>query len=84
MSYDISIVFTLLSVVVCIESIMFHLPPGVKKCFKEEIHKNVFLSGEYELSDAPGHSTLLIVSNILFTLYIYINILYVFCILYTI
>lgn len=33
---------------------MFHLSPNQKKCLKEEIHKDVLVTGEYELSDAPG------------------------------
>lgn len=27
-----------------------------KKCLKEEIHKNVVLTGEYEFTEAAGHT----------------------------
>lgn len=37
-----------------VEGIMFHLQPNTQKCFKEEIHKNVLVSGEYEVQEAPG------------------------------
>ena len=36
---------------------MFYLPTNIKKCLKEEIHKNVLVKGEYELSEIPGHTT---------------------------
>ena len=61
MSFDISILTLLLSLLLCVESVMFNLPPGLKKCFKEEIHKDVFLSGEYDISEAPEQKTLLMV-----------------------
>lgn len=40
-----------------IHGLMFHLAPNQKKCLKEEIHKDVLVTGEYHLSDAPGHKT---------------------------
>lgn len=36
------------------ECIMFHLQPNTQKCLREEIHKNVLVSGEYEVQEAPG------------------------------
>lgn len=42
---------------------MFHLAPNGKKCLKEEIHKDVLVTGEYTMSDAPGHKTSLIVTD---------------------
>lgn len=35
----------------------FHIRPNSKKCLKEEIHKDVPVTGEYELSEAPGQKT---------------------------
>jgi hypothetical protein len=35
-------------------SLRFFLSPNVKKCLKEEIHKNVVVTGEYEFGDTPG------------------------------
>jgi len=43
--------------VVGIESLMFNLAPNHKKCLKEEIHKDVLVTGEYSLSDSPGQKT---------------------------
>ena len=33
----------------------FHLSPGSKKCIKEEIHKDVVVTGEYECKESPNH-----------------------------
>ncbi|KAF4521823.1 hypothetical protein B566_EDAN012480 [Ephemera danica] len=38
----------------CVNGIMFHLQPNTQKCLKEELQVNVFMSGEYEVSEAPG------------------------------
>jgi len=43
--------------------LMFHLSPDKKKCLKEEIHKDVLVTGEYNLSDAPGQKTNLQVTD---------------------
>ncbi len=37
-----------------IDALMFHLPPNGKKCLKEEIHKDKLVTGDFELSEAPG------------------------------
>ena len=46
------------------EALRLHLPPTHKKCLKEEIHKDVLVTGEYELSEAPGQKTVLLVSKL--------------------
>jgi hypothetical protein len=46
-----------------IESIMFHLPANAKKCLKEEIHKDILVKGEYELTNVAGQSTKLEVTD---------------------
>ena len=33
----------------------FHLSPGQKKCIKEEIHKDVVVTGEFEAKESPNH-----------------------------
>eukprot|EP00061_Rhincodon_typus_P011056 g35799.t1 len=38
-------------------SISFHLPANSRKCLREEIHKDVLVTGEYELSEQPGGRT---------------------------
>ncbi|EFN87425.1 transmembrane emp24 domain-containing protein bai isoform X2 [Harpegnathos saltator] len=37
--------------------IMFYLEPNSHKCLKEEVHANVLLTGEYEVSEALGQKT---------------------------
>lgn len=54
--------FYIFCLVLCIcltdvDSLMFHLSPNRKRCLKEEIHKDVLVTGEFELSDAPGQRT---------------------------
>ena len=46
----------LCSVTIHVEALMFHLTPNQRKCLKEEIHKDVLVTGEYMLSDAPGQT----------------------------
>lgn len=46
----------------------FHLPPLSRKCLKEELHRDVMVTGEYEVSEAaaPGIRTNLKVGSIPF------------------
>lgn len=46
-----------------IDGLRFHLPPNQKKCLKEEIHKDVLVTGEYELTEAPGQTAVLKVTD---------------------
>lgn len=39
------------------ESLMFYLPANNRKCLKEEIHKNILVKGDYELTEIVGHHT---------------------------
>lgn len=57
---DFSIV--LLSYLALISALSFTLPPGQEKCLREEVHKDVLVTGEYRLSDAPNQKTHLTVS----------------------
>lgn len=43
-------------------SLRFHLQPNTKRCLKEEMRKDVLVTGEYSLSDSPGVRTDLLVS----------------------
>ena len=36
------------------DGLMFHLEPNNRKCLKEEIHKGVLVTGEYDISSQPG------------------------------
>ena len=40
-----------------IQSLMFYLPSSAKKCLKEEIHKDILVKGDYELTEILGHHT---------------------------
>jgi hypothetical protein len=40
-----------------IQSLMFYLPSNSKKCLKEEIHKDILVKGDYELTEILGHHT---------------------------
>lgn len=37
-----------------VDGLMFQIGQNQKKCLKEEIHKDVLVTGEYEISDAAG------------------------------
>lgn len=39
--------------------LQFHLPPHSRKCLHEELHRDVMVTGEYEVSEAaaPGIKT---------------------------
>jgi len=43
-----------LSILLGVDGIMFHLHPNMQKCLKEELQVDVFMSGEYDVTDAPG------------------------------
>jgi len=37
-------------------SLMFKLQPNTQKCLREEIHKDVLVSGDFEITDSPGQT----------------------------
>lgn len=45
-----------------VNSLMFHLQPSGQKCLREEIHKDVLVSGDYEITEVPGQTVDLAVS----------------------
>ena len=45
------------------QAIMFYLEPNNHKCLKEEVHANVLVTGEYEVSEALGQKTDYVVSR---------------------
>ncbi|XGW05246.1 hypothetical protein V3C99_015991 [Haemonchus contortus] len=47
---------TLLALVTIACGIRFHVPANNKKCMKEEIHKNIVVTGEYEFSEGIGYT----------------------------
>jgi p24 family protein delta-1 len=46
------------------EALRFYVSTNEKRCLKEEIHKNVVMTGDYEISDSVGHTMTVIVSFI--------------------
>jgi len=44
----------LLNYLVAVNCIMWKLEPNTHKCLKEELHQNVPVTGEFEVSEAPG------------------------------
>ena len=44
-------------------AISFRLEPEIRKCVKEEVHKDVLVVGEYRLSDNAGQRTDLVVRS---------------------
>jgi len=53
----------LISSLSTISSISFTLTSQAKKCLREEVHKNVLVTGEYKLSEAPIKTHLTVVDT---------------------
>ncbi|XP_024881429.1 transmembrane emp24 domain-containing protein bai isoform X1 [Temnothorax curvispinosus] len=49
--------FLAILLVAQVRGIMFYLEPNSHKCLKEEVHANVLVTGEYEVSEAMGQKT---------------------------
>lgn len=45
------------------QSIRFKLAPDTRKCIKDEVHKDVLVLGQYDLSEAPMQKTDILVSD---------------------
>uniref|UniRef100_A0A671S2Q6 Transmembrane protein Tmp21-like n=1 Tax=Sinocyclocheilus anshuiensis TaxID=1608454 RepID=A0A671S2Q6_9TELE len=52
-----SLSLSLLFVVQSVVSISFYLPVRSRKCLREEIHKDVLVTGEYEIIEQPNTKT---------------------------
>lgn len=56
-----SLIFPLLAYLcltfTAVQSISFHVFPDIKKCLREEVHKDVLVVGEYELTAVSGQVT---------------------------
>jgi len=44
-------------------ALMFHLEPNSRKCLKEEIHKDMLVTGEYDASEVPGQEVDMMVTD---------------------
>ena len=51
------------SLLVSVRAITFKVFPDVRKCLREEVHKDVLVVGDYQLSDTPGLRTDITVSR---------------------
>ena len=40
-----------------VQGLMFELNPNGRKCLREEVQKDVLVTGEYEMSEVPGQRT---------------------------
>lgn len=60
------VLIALFCATVKVDCIMWNLEPNTQKCLKEELQKNVLVTGEFDVSEAPGQKVDYIVrSNIL-------------------
>lgn len=48
------VVLAVICTVLKVDCIMWNLEPNTRKCLKEELQKNVLITGEFEVSEAPG------------------------------
>jgi hypothetical protein len=48
---------------VSVDSLMFNLEPNTRKCLKEEIHKGVLVTGEYDVNEVPGQQVDMMVTD---------------------
>merc|ERR1712002_821385 len=55
------VIFSLFAMTV--NSLMFHLEPNSRKCLKEEIHKGVLVTGDYDASEEPGQQVDMMVTD---------------------
>ena len=49
----ITVALFLFSFIYKCNSLLFTLSAGTQKCMREEVHKDILVTGEYKLSDAP-------------------------------
>lgn len=59
----INVSIVVLGYLALVTPLSFTLPPGQEKCLREEVHKDVLVTGEYRLSDAPQQKTHLTVTD---------------------
>lgn len=45
------------------EAIMWSLAPNTQKCLKEELHANVLVAGEYDVTEVAGQQVDYVVSG---------------------
>uniref|UniRef100_A0A0M3I291 GOLD domain-containing protein n=1 Tax=Ascaris lumbricoides TaxID=6252 RepID=A0A0M3I291_ASCLU len=60
---NLSLLGVILVMFECSSALRFYVPANGKKCLKEEIHKNVVVTGEYELSEGNGYTSSVHVSD---------------------
>lgn len=53
----------LVAVLQLVTGVRLFLSPGNKKCLKEEIHKDVVVTGEFSMSPSPKHRVDILVTD---------------------
>jgi len=54
---DLRIFALLISLISTVHCLMFELQPNGRQCLREEVQKDVLVTGEYEISEVPGQRT---------------------------
>lgn len=62
-SLTLSLLVLALACVSSLNALMFHLPANTRKCLKEEIHKDILVKGEYDITEIAHHQTKLEVTD---------------------
>lgn len=73
------ILVALISAIIRVDCIMWNLEPNTQKCLKEELQKNVLITGEFEVTEAQFQKVDYVVClkhRRLYTLYLIHNIVY--------
>lgn len=62
--YSVKILALLLCFILRVDGIMWKLKPNTQKCLREELQSNVLVTGDYEVSEAPGQKVDYVVCRI--------------------
>lgn len=54
--------FVLMSGLLAVDAIMFHLEPNTRKCLREELQANVLVTGEFDVTEIHGQKVDYVVS----------------------
>ncbi|XP_012275606.1 transmembrane emp24 domain-containing protein bai isoform X2 [Orussus abietinus] len=55
--------FAAVFLIAYVDGIMWYLEPNSQKCLREEVQANVLVTGEYEVSEAPGQNVNYVVKD---------------------
>jgi len=43
--------------------LIFYLEPNTDKCLRDEVHKDILVTGDYSVGEAPGHKINILVTD---------------------